>query len=109
LLARITIDEALSRMTCLGTPPKKRHAASSPAHTSSTVCVNVGHTCMYRLDDSVTISAHSRRGFLSASVTVPINPKSICASCPAGGSSRRTVGACFRQPSSRLVNRRSVV
>ncbi len=64
---------------------------------------------MYRLDDSVTINAHNRRRFPSASVTVHINPKSICASCPAGGSSSRTVGACFRQPSSRLANRRSVV
>src|SRR5439155_206918 len=94
--------------TCLGTPPKKRHAASSPAHTSSTVCVNVGHTCMYRLDDNVTINAHTRRVFPSASATVPISPKSICASCPGGGSSSRTVGACFRHPSSRLANRRSV-
>jgi hypothetical protein len=37
---------------------------------------------MYRLDDNVTISAHTRRGFPLASTTVPISPKSICASCP---------------------------
>src|SRR6476659_623856 len=63
-------------MMCLGTPPKKRHAASRPAHTSSTVCVNVGHTCMYRLDDSVTINAHTRRAFPSASTTIPPSPPS---------------------------------
>jgi len=52
----------------------------------STVCVNVGQTCIYRRADSVTISTHSRRCFPCASVSVPVSPKSICASCRAGGS-----------------------
>jgi len=64
---------------------------------------------MYRLDDSVTISAHKRRDLPSTSVTIPIRPKSTCASCPAGGSSRRTVGKRLCQSSSLLAKRRNVV
>ena len=59
--ALVTTGFRLSGTRILNTPPKKIHASSQPAITSSTVWENVRYTKQYRENTAVNTSARSSR------------------------------------------------
>lgn len=73
--------------TALSLMESGRPHAQIPAGAASAlgpyVCSNVGQTNWYRLHVSVTMNTHGLRRRPSLSVTIPICPKSTCASSPA--------------------------
>ena len=92
----------------LGIPPKKAHAASSPAMTSSNCWLCMGHTKQCREWHSTTTMAHTAWCRpVAGSVIMPSLPKSASATSPGGVSSIRTVVFLSRRQLRFKMKRRS--